>query len=137
MQREEINFFLQKVPVQELYALSGRIELENEVNIIQIPTQQTLLVPVKDPVTGGAFYGGEVLGTSTIVQVNGINGWALVMDKDIQRSKSIAVLDGAFAANIYKDEIVSLAEQGKQFFEINKKKINRKADDTRVSFDLM
>ncbi len=137
MQREDLNFFLQKVPAQELHALCGKVELENEVKIIQMPTQQTLLVPVKDPVTGGSFYGGEVLGTSTIVQVNEINGWALVMDKDIERSTAVAVLDGALAANIYKEEIVLLAKRGQQLFETDKKKINRMADDTRVSFDLM
>jgi len=137
MKREDLNFFLQQAPKNEVNLLSCKIEQHTRVKIIQMPTRQTLLVPVKDPVNGGKFFGGELLCTSTIVEVNGSNGWAMVMDENIELSKSIATLDGAFAADIKKQEIITLAEEGRLLFEKKKEKTDQQVEDTRVSFDLL
>lgn len=137
MKREELNFYLQQAPRDEVILLSRKIEQQAEVTIIQTPTRQTLLVPVKDPVTGGMFYGGELLGTSTIVQVNDTNGWAMVMDENMELSQFIATLDAAFAANIHKHEIITLAEKGRENYINKRDLINQQVENTRVSFDLM
>ena len=74
MKREDLNFFMQQVPAGELAELRQRIEERAAVRCVQQPTAQTLLVPVRDPVTGGAFLAGEVLVPSAIVTVDGSNG---------------------------------------------------------------
>ena len=137
MKREEINFCLQKVPEAELFALCEKVALKAQVVLIQKPTQQTLLLPVKDPITDGEFLSGEVLVTSAIVQVNSVNGWAMVMDQKSEVARAIATLDGAFAAGVYTTQIMSLVDQGKDALEEDLAEENRKVEDTRVSFDLM
>jgi alpha-D-ribose 1-methylphosphonate 5-triphosphate synthase subunit PhnG len=107
------------------------------VEIIQKPTRQTLLLPVKDPINKGSFFSGEVLVTSTIVQVNNENGWAMVLDENNDLSRAVAILDGAFAAGILQQPILRLAEKGKNVIRDEEEKINRKVEETRVSFDLM
>jgi alpha-D-ribose 1-methylphosphonate 5-triphosphate synthase subunit PhnG len=137
MKREDLNYYLQKVPEQEIFQLCEKISNKARVEIIQKPTRQTLLLPVKDPINKGSFFSGEVLVTSTIVQVNNENGWAMVLDENDELSRAVAILDGAFSAGILQQPILRLAEKGKNIIRDEEEKINRKVEETRVSFDLM
>lgn len=137
MKREELNFYLQKAPVDDVSRLLAEIEATAAVQLIQKPTPQTLLVPVKDPINGGEFLGGEVLVTSAIVSVDGSNGWAMVMDDNPEAATSLAILDGAFAADIQVDAILRIAEQGRQAHDEEKRTTNEQVAETKVAFDLL
>ncbi len=137
MEREQLNYYLQQVSQDELDALCRSIEKVATVELIQKPTAQTLLVPVHDPINQGSFISGEVLVSSAIVQVNAINGWAMVMDQDDRRAVSVALLDAAFTADIKKAEIHQLATHGKERVEENHTNQNARINATRVSFDLL
>lgn len=137
MRREDINSFAQLVKIEELKKLYEKIDENYGVKILTAPTEQTLLVPVKDPISNGSFYAGEVLVTSTIVQVKDTKGWAMVMDSNEELSLYIATLDACFEANIYKDEITNILEKAKNKDDKKNSKINQKVNSTRVSFDLL
>jgi len=137
MKREEINDLAQLVKLDELQSLYKKIKKNHDVKILTTPTEQTLLVPVKDPISGGSFYTGEVLVTSTIVEVDGNKGWSMVMDSNEKLSLYIAVLDACFEKNILKDEIKELLKEAKKENNKKTKKQNQKINSTRVSFDLM
>jgi len=137
MEREELNFLMQKSPSHDVSHLCREIEDRATVQMIQKPTPQTLLVPVRDPVNGGLFLGGEVLVTSTIVHVDGNNGWAMVMDDNPEMATNLAIIDGAFAAGVCIEEIVSLGEQARQTYNSEKEKIREQVAETRVAFDLL
>ncbi|MBU0925200.1 phosphonate C-P lyase system protein PhnG [bacterium] len=137
MKREDINNFAQLVKIEELKKLYEKIDENYGVKVLTAPTEQTLLVPVKDPISNGSFYAGEVLVTSTIVQVENTKGWAMVMDSNEELSLYIASLDACFEANIYTDEITNILENAKNDNEEKNRKINQKVNSTRVSFDLL
>lgn len=137
MQREDLNDFLQAAPQEDVLSLYEKICDEVDVHIIQQPTPQTLLVPVRDPINGGKFYGGEVLVTSSIVRVGETDGWSMVLDDSPEQSLHIAVLDGAYAGGIRTGEITALAEIGEASRLEQDVHLNRKIERTRVSFDLM
>ena len=137
MKREDINDLAQLVPVVELEKLYKKIDESYEVKILTKPTEQTLLVPVKDPISGSDFYAGEVLVTSTIVQVEQTKGWSMVMDLNEEKSLYTAVLDACFEANIYKEKIELLLLDAKKSYEKAIENRNKKVNSTRVSFDLM
>ncbi len=137
MKREEINHLAQLVQIDKLKKLYEKIDKNFKVKILTAPSEQTLLVPVKDPITNGSFYSGEVLVTSTIVQVQEEKGWSMVMDSNEDLSLYVAVLDACFEKKIYKDEIKDLLKEAKKIEEKKNKKINRKVNSTRVSFDLL
>ncbi len=137
MKREDINSFAQLVKIEELKKLYEKIDENHGVKILTAPTEQTLLVPVKDPISNGSFYAGEVLVTSTIVQVKDTKGWAMVIDSNEELSLYIATLDACFEANIYKDEITNILEKAKNKDDKKNSKINQKVNSTRVSFDLL
>jgi alpha-D-ribose 1-methylphosphonate 5-triphosphate synthase subunit PhnG len=137
MKREEINHLSQLVQIDKLKKLYEKIDKNFKVKILTAPSEQPLLVPVKDPITGGSFYSGEVLVTSTIVQIQEEKGWSMVMDSNEDLSLYVAVLDACFEKKIYKDEIKNLLKEAKKIEEKKNKKINRKVNSTRVSFDLL
>lgn len=137
MKREDINNLAQLVQFEKLEKLYKEIDKDNKVQVLTPPTEQTLLVPVKDPISNSDFYAGEVLVTSTIVQVNDTKGWSMVMDTNEKLSLYTAVIDAAFEADIFKEKIVTILEEAKSQDSLNKEKINQKVNATRVSFDLM
>lgn len=137
MKREDVNSLAQLVAKAELKKLYTKINEKHTIKVLTAPTEQTLLVPVKDPISGGEFYAGEVLVTSTIVSVDDIKGWSMVMDSNNKLSLYTAVLDASFEANIFKDEIKTLLKSAKKAEEKSNKEQNKKVNSTRVSFDLM
>ncbi len=137
MEREELNFFLQQADPDELLALCQKIEGRATVVKVKKPTPQTLLVPVTDPVNGGTFYGGEVLVTSALVQVNGVNGWSMVMDDNPELAQLVAVLDAALAAGIDEEEIVALAGRGQAIWTGRAAEEAAAVRATRVAFELL
>ena len=137
MKREDINNLAQLVQFEKLEKLYKEIDKDNKVQVLTPPTEQTLLVPVRDPISNSDFYAGEVLVTSTIVQVNDTKGWSMVMDTNEKLSLYTAVIDAAFEADIFKEKIVTILEEAKSQDSLNKEKINQKVNATRVSFDLM
>ena len=137
MKREDINSLAQLVKIEELKKLYEKIDKEYGVKVLTTPTEQTLLVPVKDPISNGSFYAGEVLVTSSIVEVKKTKGWAMIMDSNNELSLYVATIDACFEAKIYKDEIINILQNAKNENDEKNKIINQKVNSTRVSFDLL
>jgi alpha-D-ribose 1-methylphosphonate 5-triphosphate synthase subunit PhnG len=137
MQREELNFVLQHSDLTKLESLYKKIDKTHGVTVVNQPTSQTLLVPIKDPISGGEFYAGEVLVTSSIVSVNNAQGWAMVQDDNEKLSLYIASIDAVFESKEFENEINELYQETLQTIEKEKAIINQKVNSTKVSFDLM
>lgn len=137
MDREQLNYYLQHAECDELLAMKKRIQEQTNVELIQKPIAQTLLVPVHDPINEGSFFSGEVLTTSAIVQVNKVKGWSMVMDVNHDLAVAVAIMDGAYAAEIEREEIVELARQGKEKIKQQHALLNSRVKATKVVFDLL
>lgn len=137
MKREDINSLAQLVSIKKLEKIYKKVDEKYDIQVLTAPTEQTLLVPVHDPISQSVFYAGEVLVTTTIVQVKNTKGWSMVMDSNNDLSLYVSVLDACFEAGILKDEIIELLKNAKAKKKDEDKKINRKVNSTRVSFDLM
>ncbi|WP_375722589.1 phosphonate C-P lyase system protein PhnG [Arcobacter sp. KX21116] len=137
IQREDLNYILQEAQLEKLEKLYKKIDKKLGITILSNPSSQTLLVPVKDPISGGEFYAGEVLVTSTIVEVNKNKGWSMVQDENEQLSLYIATLDAVFENEEFKDDITKLCKKTNKKIQEKKNILNKKVNSTRVSFDLM
>jgi len=135
--REDLNDSLQHVECFRLEELTDIIIDKYEVQVIQKPNPQTLLVPVHDPVSNTEFYAGEVLVTAAVVKVEAGNGWGMVMDDNGELALQIAILDGAWDADLYRDEIAVLVEDGRVVLGEKQTLEQEKASATRVNFDLL
>lgn len=137
MNREYLNFFLQRADSGMVINLSQKILDEHAVQLIQKPVAQTLHLPINDPVVCSRFYGGEILVTSAIVKVNDCKGWAMGMDAEEDMVYHIAVLDGAWAADVERPAIGRLAEMGQNAHQNDCQQEAGRVNTTRVAFDLM
>ncbi|NQY22719.1 MAG: phosphonate C-P lyase system protein PhnG [Campylobacteraceae bacterium] len=137
MKREDINVLCQEVDIKKLENIYKIINKNHKIRVLTKASEQTLLVPVKDPISNGSFYAGEVLVTSTILEVNKTKGWSMVMDSNYDLSLYTAVVDACFEADIYKNEIIELLEKAKEDKNKKIKMRNKKVNSTKVSFDLM
>lgn len=137
IQREDLNYILQEAQIEKLEKLYKKIDKKLGITILSNPSSQTLLVPVKDPISGGEFYAGEVLVTSTIVEINKNKGWSMVQDENVQLSLYIATLDAVFENEEFKDDIIKLCKKTNKKMQERKNILNKRVNSTRVSFDLM
>lgn len=137
MKREDVNFLANLAKEEELEVFCEKVSKKFDVSVLSAPNEQTLLVPVKDPISGGSFYGGEVLVTSCLVQVDDTKGWSMIMDIDKKKAFYVAMLDACFAKDIFKSDIVNLLMKVENRVKEQKSKLNKKVNSTRVSFDLM
>jgi alpha-D-ribose 1-methylphosphonate 5-triphosphate synthase subunit PhnG len=137
MKREELNYIFQHAKLEDIKQLHKKIDKKYGVVVINKPTSQTLLVPVKDPISQGEFYAGEALVTSTIVEVNKQKGWSMVQDDNEKISLYIATIDAVFDSKEFENEIKEIYEQTTKKLNKKRKQLNQKVNSTRVSFDLM
>ncbi len=144
MQREELNFILQYAELSILKDIVHAIQEKYIVDILQSPTQQTLMLPIKDPISGGAFYAGEVLVTTSLICLQKgstkAQGWAMVLDDNPEISLCIAIIDAYYG--LEKDDditsnICTLATQTKAQKDKAQALKNQAIDSTRVNFELM
>jgi len=137
MEREQLSYLLQNADSSELMALVEKIIETSNVQILANPAQQTLLVPVFDPVTKKRFYGGEVLVTQALVDIDGTKGWGMVMDNNPDLALAVAICDAAFSADIEKNMIEDIAEKALIKVKENIQSEKEMAASTKVSFDMM
>lgn len=137
IKREALNYVLQNANKSDLEILYKNIDEKYEVKIINQPTSQTLLVPVKDPITLGEFYAGEALVTSCIVKVGSYQGWSMVQDDYEDLALYIATIDAVFECGEFENEIKNIYEQTVKKMQQEEEIFHKKVNATKVSFDLM
>ena len=137
IKREALNYVLQNANKSDLEILYKNIDEKYEVKIINQPTSQTLLVPVKDPITQGEFYAGEALVTSCIVKVDSYQGWSMVQDDYEDLALYIATIDAVFECGEFEKEIKNIYEQTVKKMQQEEEILHKKVNATKVSFDLM
>ncbi|WP_456386908.1 phosphonate C-P lyase system protein PhnG [Desulfolithobacter sp.] len=137
IKREDLNDLLQEVAREDVQHLADHISRNTVIHILQHPTQHTLLVPVFDPVSQSRFYSGEALVTSAVVQVNGCNGWSMVMDDQPELALACAIIDGAWGAVIFREDIARLIQQGIRTRTLARKRQQNEVAATEVNFDLL
>ena len=137
MKREAFNYIFQCAKRSDLETLFRTIAKHYTITVLQQPTAQTLLQPIIDPISKSPFYAGEILVTTSIVQINQCKGWAMVMDDDEKLSLMIATLDACFEAEIFQEEIQTLYQRTEHKIAKERAKINQSVHATKVSFDLM
>jgi len=137
MKREALNYIFQCAKRSDVEALFRTIEKHHTITVLQQPTAQTLLQPVIDPISKSPFYAGEILVTTSIVQIEQCKGWAMVMDDDEKLSLMIATLDACFEAGIFQEEMQTLYKKTEQKIAKEVARNNQSIHATKVSFDLL
>jgi alpha-D-ribose 1-methylphosphonate 5-triphosphate synthase subunit PhnG len=82
-----------------LAALAEEVLALTDVSVGTPPTVGTLMLRLREPVSGTVYNAGEVLVTEARVALHGHDGYALRLGRDRETALAAAVLDAAVAAD--------------------------------------
>ncbi|MFZ5754803.1 MAG: phosphonate C-P lyase system protein PhnG [Bacillota bacterium] len=100
MDRRRRTMILIKGRPQLAQEMAEDIIRKYEVKVIEKPHTGLVMVKVRESARQSLFYLGEILVTECKVQINGILGVGIVQDFQTQLAYHLAVIDGAYNANL-------------------------------------
>lgn len=115
--------------------LAGKVKKAHETVIVKEPEKALAMVKMREPVKESLFYLGEVIITEATVSVDGVNGTAVTMGDDYEKTLSMAIIDAAYNSNLFEDETVLLEMEKGQISKVEKE--NAMFMKTMVNFHSM
>lgn len=135
MEKRRLFRILSKADRVTVIAMADKIKKINEVVVVKEPEKALTMIKMREPVKESLFYLGEVIITEATVSVNGVNGTAVTMGDDFDKTLSMAIIDAAYNGNIFEEESVILELEKEQI--IKEEKENAMFMKTMVNFNSM
>ncbi len=135
MEKKRLSKIMAKADREKIISLAEEVKKNNEVIIVKSPEKVLTMIKMREPVKESLFYIGEVIVTEVSVTVNGVNGMAVLMGDDYEKTLAMAIIDGAVNCRYITDET--------QFLEWEKQQITREEKEnamfmkTMVNFNSM
>ena len=80
--------------------LADSVREKYEIKVIEEPNQGLVMIKMRETAQKELFYLGEVLVTEAKVYVNGALGMGIVKGENEELAMNLAIIDGAYKANI-------------------------------------
>ncbi|SDY64093.1 phosphonate C-P lyase system protein PhnG [Halopenitus persicus] len=111
---------------------------ETDVRVVQSPSPKLVMQRATDPVSGQPFNLGEVLVTTSEVELSDVKGFAMVPGKAERKALAGAVVDAAVAADhpVSRDLRAALADDAANRAE-RRQRAWAESRATTVDFDVM
>ena len=135
MEKRRLFKIMAKANRNEIISLADKIRNGHDVVIVKEPEKALTMIKMREPVKESLFYLGEVIITEATVSVNGVNGTAVVMGDDYEKTLSMAIIDAAYNGNFFEDEKVLIKLEEEQIS--NEEKENAMFMKTMVNFHSM
>lgn len=140
MERQERTRILIEGDPSVLDRIAREIEGLYDVALVRKPTEELVMLRVRESAKRSQFYLGEALMTSCVVRIGSAYGYGMVMGEDHGRALDLAVIDAAYALDAAQCEIRGwndlLVESDKQI-EYRKRMRNEALLRTQVDFSTM
>ena len=106
---------------------------------VEVTTSRTGLVmlPMRDTVQGAAFFFGDVLVAEAQVRLgaHGVEGYGMVVGRDLERAMAMALIDAARAAGIETERLDALLAQAAEKIAADEADLLRRIAATRVEME--
>ncbi|MBR5319666.1 MAG: phosphonate C-P lyase system protein PhnG [Peptococcaceae bacterium] len=135
MKKRRLFKILSKADRGIVLDMADEIKKRTEVVVIKAPEKALAMIKMREPVKESLFYLGEVIVTETTVSVNGVNGTAVAMGDDYDKTLAMAIIDAAYNGNLFADETVLLELEKEQI--AREEKENAMFMKTMVNFKSM
>ena len=119
----------------DVLELSADILKTYQPVIVKEPAKTLTMIRLRDPVKEGNFYIGEVIACEAAVEINGVQGFSVMMGDDTEKTLAIAILDAAINMGVFGNtaRLVALEkEQNKRIMQEHAMTLN-----TMVHFESM
>lgn len=127
---------LARMPKEPVKAFAEK--LLNQHDDIKVLKNRTGLVmlPMRDTVKSTDFHLGEVLVAEAHIQNNqGLQGYGMVIGRDLEQAMAMAVIDLSFAAKKTAEEICNFVEEGEKSILKMDEDALRNVEATRVQME--
>lgn len=118
--------------------LSEEVAIKHKITLINEPNYGLVMIKTRETAKNTLFYLGETLVTEAKVYVNGKIGLGIVQGDNPELAYNLAVIDGAYNANIKELEVWKemLITEEKEILNLEQIE-NKKILDTKVNFETM
>lgn len=135
MEKRRLFKIMSKAGRSEIMNLADEIKNAHDVMVVKEPEKALTMIKMREPVKESLFYLGEVIVTEATVSVNGVNGTAVAMGDDYEKTLSMAIIDAAYNGNLFEKESVLLELEKEQISKAEKE--NAMFMKTMVNFRSM
>ena len=135
MKKKRLFQILSNLEEIKVLEYAAEIKEEAEIIIIKNPEKSLAMIKMREPVKSSLFYIGEVIITEAIVLVNNNKGMAVTMGDNYEKTLSMAIIDGAINAGIFRhyNQLVRFEQE----IKIEEEKENSLFMKTKVDFHTM
>lgn len=108
-----------------------------DIGGIEVVKSRTGLVmlPLRDTVKGTDFHLGEVLVAEAHIRCGGVDGYGMVLGRDLERAMAMAVLDAAWQRGIRRDRVAALVATERARLDGEDHERLRRIEATRVDME--
>ena len=135
MEKRRLFKIMSKADRTEIIKLAEEVKKQQDVIVVKEPEKALTMIKMREPVKESLFYLGEVIVTEAAVSVNGVNGTAVAMGDDYEKTLSMAIIDAAYNGNWFQKETVLLELEKEQISKEEKE--NAMFMKTMVNFNSM
>ncbi|MDQ0473066.1 phosphonate C-P lyase system protein PhnG [Labrys wisconsinensis] len=121
---------------------AGRIkafaeELLPELGTVEVLRSRTglVMVPMRDTVRGVDFHLGEVLVAEAQVKLAGVQGYGMVVGRDLEHAMAMALIDAAAFAGMAQERIGAFVEAEAAILAETDRRTLRAVEATRVEME--
>lgn len=135
MEKRRLFKIMSKADRNEMINLAEEIKKVYDVVVVKEPEKALAMIKMREPVKESIFYLGEVIVTEATVSVNGVNGTAVTMGDDYEKTISMAIVDAAYNGSLFEKEQLLLEWEKEQVCKEEKE--NAMFMKTMVNFNSM
>ncbi|MCL1885688.1 MAG: phosphonate C-P lyase system protein PhnG [Dehalococcoidia bacterium] len=95
MQKRRLTRILAKMDKRDVEVLAADIQKIYTPLIVKEPGKTLAMVKMRDPVKQTLFYIGEVIVCEAAVEIDGVQGVAVLMGDDTEKTLDMAIIDAA------------------------------------------
>lgn len=135
MKKRRLFKIMSKADRSEIIKLAEEVKSQYDVIVVKEPEKALTMIKMREPVKESLFYLGEVIVTEATVSINGVNGTAVAMGDDYEKTLSMAIIDAAYNGSLFQKEDVLLEMEKNQISKEEKE--NAMFMKTMVNFRSM
>ena len=113
MDKKRLTKILAKAEKSIVASLSADIQQFHRPVIVKEPGKTLTMIKMREPVKNSLFYIGEVIVCEAAVEIDGVEGIAVVMGYDTEKTLDMAIIDAAVNKGVFNgmDTLIELEKE--------------------------
>jgi len=113
MEKKRLTKLLAKADKRDISALAAEIQKNYRPVIVKEPGKTLTMIKLREPVKQSLFYIGEVIVCEAVVEIDGVQGIAVLMGDDAEKTLDMAIIDAANNKGVFNgmDQLLELEKE--------------------------